>query len=133
MNKLVIAKTGFDATTETDVDNLVFSSDYNTFKYDVSGTDTYTITSGSTSGEHVIYTHNLGYIPFFIVFSNDPPSFPTRYYSLPFTFADVGVYDRRFVFATTTQIIFRYENTGFGIDIDLTFAYKIFKNNLGLS
>lgn len=132
MNKIIIAKDGFNALTETNPNNLMFSSDYNTFKYDISGTDTYTITSGSTSGEHVIYTHNLGYIPFFAVYANDEPSFSTRYYSLPYSFADAFVYDHRFVYATSTQIIFRYENTGFGININLTFAYKVFKNNLNL-
>jgi hypothetical protein len=133
MKKIIIAKDGFDATTETDPDNLIFSSDYNTFKYNDSGSDTFTIPTGSTSGEHVIATHNLGYIPFFQVFANDAPGFPTRFYALPFSFADAGVFDHRFVYATTTQIIFRYENTGFGIDVNLEFHYKIFKNDLLLS
>src|SRR3990167_2411611 len=113
--KIKIAKDGYNAITEQDPNNLKFSSDYNTFKYDISGSDSYTIVTGSTSGEHTIVTHNLGYIPFFVVFSNDPPSFPTRYYALPFSFSDAFVTDHRFVYATTTAIIFRYENTGFGI------------------
>lgn len=135
MNKIIIAKEGFDATTETDPDNLIFSSDYNTFKYNTSGNTTCTIptTVGANSGEITIVTHNLGYVPFFVAYGNDAPSFATRWYMLPFSFADAGVYDHRFVYATTTALIFRYENTGFGIDIDVEVYYKIFKNNLGLS
>lgn len=132
-DKLVISKPGYNALTETDPNNLIFSSDYNTFKYSTSGSDSYTITAGETSGEHTIVTHNLGYIPFFVVYANDAPSYATRWYSLPFSFADAGVYDHRFVYATTTALVFRFENSGFGIDIDLSFYYKIFKNDLGLS
>ena len=133
--KIKIAKPGFNAITETDPDNLIFSSDYNTFKYDISGNTALTIptTVGDNSGEETIVTHDLGYIPFFVCFINDAPSFPTRWYALPFSFADAGVYDHRFVYATTTQLIFRYENSGFGIDIDVSLYYKVFKNNLGLS
>lgn len=134
MKKIIVAKQGFNALTETNPNNLRFSSDYNTFKYDISGNITVTIPSnvGAHDGEEVIVTHNLGYIPFFVVYGNDEPSFPTRWYMMPFSFADVGVYDHRFVYATSTQLIFRFENTGFGIDIDIDLHYKVFKNNLGL-
>jgi len=130
--KIIIAKPGYNAETETNPNNLIFSSDYNTFKYYLSGSTNYTIPALGVphTGEYTIVTHNLGYEPFFVVFANDPPSFPTRYYALPYSFADAGVYDHRFVYATTTQLIFRYENTGFGIDVDLELHYKVFKNRL---
>ena len=133
--KIVIAKSGYDARTEIDPDNIIFSSDFNTLKYDISGNADYTIPASGVphTGEFTIVTHNLGYIPFFAVFVNDAPSFPARWYALPFSFADAGVYDHRFVYATTTSLIFRYENTGFVIDVDLSLYYKIFKNNLELS
>ena len=133
--KLKIAKSGYNAITETDPDNLIFSSDYNTFKYYLSGNTTCTIPTSATpvTGEITLVTHNLGYIPFFVVFGNDAPSYPTRYYALPYSFADAGIYDRRFVYATTTTLIFRYENTGFPFDVDVDVNYKIFKNNLQLS
>jgi hypothetical protein len=132
MNKISISKPGYGVGTVTDPNELIFSSDYNTLKYSISGTTAYTIGSGSTSGETVLVTHSLGYIPLFRVYANDSPSYPTRYYSLPFSFADAFATDHRFVYANGSQIIFRYENSGFGIDIPINFAYKVFKNNLGL-
>lgn len=133
--KVIIAKSGYNAETETNPDNLIFSSDYNTFKYDTSGNTTCTIPSSESdsSGEIVVATHNLGYIPFFIAYANDAPSYTTRYYALPYSFADFGAIDHRFIYATTTQIIFRYENNGFPFNVDVAVYYKIFKNDLGLS
>ena len=111
MNKVIIAKDGFNAFTETDPNNLKFSSDYNTFKYYLSGTANFTITAGETSGEFVIVNHYLDYIPFFVVYGNDAPTYTDRWYMLPYSFADAGVYDHRFIYATKTQIIFRFENS----------------------
>ncbi len=37
MNKIIIAKPQFSALTETNPDNLAFSSDYETLKYYASG------------------------------------------------------------------------------------------------
>lgn len=132
--KIAISKDGIGVIGETDPNNLIYSSMFDTFKYNFQGNDTYTIPSSGSphTGEHVIMTHNLGYVPFFVVFANDEPSFADRWYALPFSFADAFATDHRFVYATTTQIIFRYENTGFGIDIDIDFYFKIFTNDLGV-
>ncbi len=131
--KVIIAKSGFNALTETDPNNLVFSSDYNTFKYEVSGSTSFVIPSSATaiSGDVSIYTHDLDYYPLFFVYIKDDNFTPNRYYQLPYSFADAGVYDHRFVFTTTSEIIFRYSNSGFASNVNVTVYYKIFKNNLG--
>src|SRR6266542_550448 len=67
MNKLIIAKSGFNALTETDPNNLIFSSDYNTLKYYLSGNTTVNWTDDA-GVSIVTVAHNLGYIPFFIAY-----------------------------------------------------------------
>src|SRR3990167_760238 len=90
-NKVVIAKPGFDALTETDPDNLIFSSDYNTLKYDTLGTTSLTINFADYYADevvgdpieigHIYYhykvvevAHNLGYVPFFVGYFLDYPA-----------------------------------------------------------
>ena len=69
-NKIVIAKDGYNALTETNPNNLRFSSGYNTLKYYLTGNVQLSITLADTS-EHTdteTVAHNLGYKPFFIAY-----------------------------------------------------------------
>jgi hypothetical protein len=131
--KLIVAKPGYNALTETDPDNLIFSSDYNTFKYYLNGSFTVYIPASASviAQENVIVTHGLGYIPFFVAYMKE--SGLERYYSLPYSWADAGYYFHHFCYATTTQLILRTEASGLLAGIEFPVWYKIFKNNLGLS
>jgi len=132
--KLVIAKPGYDAITETDPDNLIFSSDYNTFKYFKNGsTPIYIPASVSVfTQENTIFTHDLGYCPFFIA-TWDITVGGGNFSNLSYSWADAGAYFHLFVYTTTTELILRVESSGLTSGITIPIWYKIFKNNLGLS
>src|SRR3990167_5099839 len=127
-NKIVIAKPGFDALTETDPNNLIFSSDYDTLKYYASGSAELT-PNGSDIETSV--AHNLGYIPFFIAYVHSITS-TTKYSMCPFTFSDAGFYATICAYADANNIYFKiFTNTFTGI-FTFHFQYKIFRNRLGL-
>lgn len=124
--KFIISKPTFDATTETDPDNLIFSSDYSTLKYHASGSVSLSST-GSNNGTFV--SHGLGYRPFFICYVNDPV-FTTRYFMCPFTFVDVGNYAYLEAWVDTGFIYFEILTNTLSATVD--FRYKIFRNRTGL-
>lgn len=68
MYKIRVSKPGYNALNETDIDKLVFSSDYNTLKYSLAnGSKTVNVVT-SSSGYYNFQeeiTHGLGYKPFF--------------------------------------------------------------------
>jgi len=126
--KIVISKPTFDAKTETDPNNLIFSSDYDSLKYYVSG---YVNIDMSGAGSIETYvTHDLGYVPFFIAFFNWMPH-ETDYTHVPFYTASFGSYKTLDVYATTTRLYFTVKKSG-GSAITQKIVYKIFRNNMGL-
>ena len=127
-NKVVITKSGFDAKTETDPDNIVFSSDYNTLKYALSGSYEMTGVTGDTD---VTIAHNLGYTPFFIVYCNDFVAQPT-YYGLTEYFFSLGGRVRRAKAYVDDTNLYLSLDLDVGAAITVKWNYKIFKNNLGL-
>ena len=127
-NKIVVAKPGFDAKTETDPNNLNYSSDYDSLKYYASGSAS--LTPNGVDIETSV-AHNLGYIPFFIAYVHTITS-TTKYSMCPFTFSDAGFYATICVYADATKLYFKiFTNTFTGI-YTFTFQYKIFLNRLGL-
>lgn len=131
-----ISKEGYNVITETNPDNLIYSSEYNTLKYYISGSTSVSVTSGSSPQvqETTIATHNLGYRPFFtatIKFSTN-----AYYYNLPLSFADGGYWAHDFIYTTTTEIIYQsYQGNIWSIPttaFSATIYYKIFRNNLNL-
>jgi hypothetical protein len=134
--KLVISKPGKNALTETNPNNLIFSSDYNTLKYFSSGYTTINIPNGSGSlvYETTIVNHNLGYYPFFIAYFKYVS--PNYYYLTPVWFSNFPSFIYNNVYATTNSLIFycydkNYLNGpvgGFSVQV----YWKIFKNNLNL-
>ena len=128
-NKLLIAKAGYNALTETNPDNLVFSSDYNTLKYAISGSYEMTNVTGNTE---VTIAHNLGYVPFFICYCNDFVAQPT-YYGLTEYFNSTGGISRAARAYVDDTNIYLSLNYGSGNPaITVKWYYKIFKNDLGL-
>lgn len=135
-NKIIIAKEGFDAKTETDPNNLIFSSDYETLKYYASGSLSCTIASVPAMSSRVAtssYSHNLGYFPFHVCYVC--PSSSTYY---PSSYVSFGSGANTFIttYVTTSQIFIylRIENNTVSSISGLTAIgeYKIYKNNLGL-
>lgn len=133
-NKIVVAKPGYNALTETNPDNLIFSSDYNTLKYYLNGNTSIHIVGDDT--DKITTTpiaHNLGYVPLFIVYVNFFTSAPNiNEYSIVPHESDVGVRIRRAeAWADSTNLYLQLRNKSLNDDTAV-FYYKIFRNNLGL-
>lgn len=129
----IVSKEGYDAVTETNPNNLTFSSQYNTLKYYSSGT--INVTVAGTTAEGTV-THGLGYVPFFTAMVNKFASGvdDTIYNMCPGTFRSTfpppTVFTFACAYAGTGDLRFRVD-TGGG-SATYTFRYFIFKNNIGL-
>ena len=123
--KIVVAKPGFNALTETDPNNLIYSSDYDTLKYHSSGQAQVSV-SGSPA--ETVVAHNLGYAPFFIAYVDIFS--PSGYSQVPGDFIS-GTYTLANVYADATNITFRVD-TNLATARTFTFQYKIFRNRLGI-
>lgn len=128
--KIVITKPGFNALTETDPKNMIFTSELASLKYysegsvDVSGGD------GVTTVE---VTHTLGYIPFFASYIGvlGVGGDTDDYSMVPFIFLDGFNAFVGSVWADSTKLYFQIDHN-LGHSVSVTFYYKIFRNNLGL-
>ena len=145
-NKIVITKTGFNALTETNPDNMIYSSDYDTLKYDVVADvnlnfDYANYYFADTSGFFDVYyfrfettyTHGLGYIPNFTSYLKDFPN-SGEGVQLPVRYADFQTALTVQSFADATKIYFVFQgrhplNSGTGT---LPLVVRVFKNDLGL-
>jgi hypothetical protein len=127
-NKIIIAKPGFNVLTETDPDNLIFSSDYNTLKYAISG---HYEMLNVTDNTDVTIAHNLGYVPFFLCFCNDFVAQPTYYGMTEFFNSLGGRLQAARAYVDSTNLYLSL-NLAHGSAITVEWYYKIFKNNLGL-
>lgn len=144
--KVIVAKSGYNALTETDPNNLNFDSSYNTLKYYASGTTSFTI---NYSGYYLTdynailgrfyyhrkttsIAHNLGYVPFFLSYALSLTG--SVYSLLPISTSDAGYYAFIQSYADDTNIYFVVEmrNQSASGTQDFSFSYKIFKNNLGI-
>ncbi|MCR4330017.1 MAG: hypothetical protein NUV65_05755 [Candidatus Roizmanbacteria bacterium] len=136
--KLVISKPTKNALTETNPDNLIYSSDYDTLKYYVAGSAAVSIPTEASpqTYETTFVTHNLGYYPFFVCFISFDDAPTLQYYMMPFDFADFPMSSQNYVYVTTTTLIFRSWNYDvFGGDVggqNIHLHYKIFRNDLGV-
>jgi len=129
--KIIITKAGYNGLTETSPDNMVFSSDYDSLKYYSSGSVTLDVAGANAE---TTVTHNLGYIPFFVVYVNGfkmiDGSTDNQYSMCPASFNDAGFYAFAVAYATTSKIYFRVETNS--ETYTHTFYYKIFRNTTGL-
>lgn len=140
--KIIISKSGYNALTETDVDNLVFSSDYNTLKYYAQGTKSVTTNKANyyyDAGSGVRYyhyttgtvSHGLGYVPYFCGYFHLSS---TTACQCPFAFGDAGYFIYIAVYADSSNLYFvdHFNSTDKTGTVTRDFSYRIFKNNLGL-
>lgn len=134
--RLVIAKSGYNALTETNPNNIVFDSQFKTMKYALEGNVTVNIPGAANPNayETTLVTHNLGYYPYFQCFGQDT-DFPNNRYIMPINFSDAGYEQHNSVFATKTALIFRAENNstfgGSSSAYSLKIFYKIYSYDLG--
>lgn len=124
--KIRVAKDGYNVETETNLNNIVYDSDYDTLKYYVSGTGSLVVNGANAEGT---VTHNLGYVPFFTVYHNTPSN-SSRFSMTPFAFEDAGFYVYISAYADSTKIYFTVHTNSAVATID--FLYKIYRNNTGL-
>jgi len=125
-HKIIIAKDGFNAKTETNPNNLRYSSDYDSLKYYLSGTLDFGNTTDTSS--EMTFDHNLGYQPFFIVYTNFGA--PGNYFFMcPFYFDDFLGSGYAYAYVTSTQLVCRFDRSGTG-SINPVFHYKIFRNTI---
>lgn len=132
-----ISKPGIDVLKTNMPNDLIFSSQYNTLKYDIEGS--LTVSSGTVAASTMVvktvsYNHNLGYFPFhdsYVATSLIGPFQPYGYANL----ATVNVYITTYVTKTTLVLVLTVENNDPVNSYAGTDAYcyfKIFKNNLNL-
>lgn len=131
----LVSKPGYDALTETDPNNLTFSSDYNTLKYYDSGT--INVTVAGTTAEGTV-SHGLGYVPFFISMVNGfafvGGSANLNYNMCPGTFRSTFPPPTVFTYANTyadSSNLYMRVDTGSG-SATYTFKYFVFRNKTGL-
>ena len=133
--KIIISKPSYNALTETNIDNIVFSSDYNTLKYYAQGTATVNVpaSSGGYYNEQSNIYHGLGYKPFFKVYANWIGYSPVGIFYLPsldYSSYLGAVVDDEYIYFVAAGYV---DVFGGGMpEFTATFKYKLFKNNLGL-
>lgn len=129
-HKIIIAKPGFDAKKETNPDNIIFSSEYNTLKYYLSDNRSITIAGDGTDKSTVLtIAHNLGYVPFFIVFVDDFANGISRYAPVPYINNTLSLIRMAEAWADDTNLYLKMRNKSTDTLI-AHFYYKIFKNKL---
>lgn len=135
--KIIITKSGYTAPTETDLNNIIFHSDYNTLKYYTSGSASISVSKSAADPPYEIVgyiDHNLGFYPYYEVYVQHQSVWQmigTAYTTAGFPY---GVFRKFEAFATTTRLYFKVRGDT-GTDADsytANFRYKIFRNNLGL-
>jgi hypothetical protein len=106
--KIAISKENYNVLSESNPNNLIFSSDFNTLKYYASGSRTVNISAGEGEAYlgYEVITHGLGYNPFFIAYVKDS-DIMTNYQPVGIYFSDDPNGHRwYFVYSTTTKLIF---------------------------
>lgn len=143
--KVIVSKLNYDAITETNPDNLIFSSDYNTLKYYKSGniSISLTLTDGNIAQTSVTVAHDLGYKPLFIAYEYNSttgkvawlPYRTEEYHIIPPRSYD---YNRTYLncYSDETNLTIKLWGVRPTDSVPHTYTYvvyyKIFKNNLNL-
>jgi hypothetical protein len=133
-NKIIIAKDGFNAKTETKSDNLRFSSDYNTLKYYKSGNVTVSVTLNDNNQHSDVETVaiDLDYSPAFIAYVQD-----VNWNFCPFLKSGVWGFNHVNAYYDPTNkffcVVLMAKDTVTAKPVTYTYNvyYKIFKNDTG--
>lgn len=134
-----ITKSGYNVLTETDINNFIFHSDYNTLKYYANGSvrinGSWTTNPGDSVKKYTtsLY-HGLGYVPLISCYISVQAG---DYNIVPEIYSVMTVGQKiASVWVDSTHIHFEIQLYA-GIwandwTFDTTFYYKIFKNKTGL-
>lgn len=134
-----ISKPGFNAVTETDPNNLVFSSQYNTLKYSssiITKQVTLTVLSFTENTNSDTQSHGLSYVPWFISYvKNDYDNLAKPLTSFTTTGQPgVGFFGSVYCDSTDLHFFVYGINTTFSdITVTFTFYTKVYKNRIGLT
>ncbi len=137
-NKIIVSKSGFNVLTETDPNNLVYSSAYNTLKYFLSGSLTCVVNVSANTPYSITNSvaHNLGYLPFYLTFANQPAFVgyqPVGVLLASGTFGTgTGKQRRLSSWVTSTHLFVKASGLDEAdpVSYTATFFYKIFLNRL---
>lgn len=130
-----ISKPSYNVLTTTNPNELIYSSEYDTFKDYLEGTADLYI-DNTAPNDSVTITHNLGYIPYFTATCiPDFGTYANKGMLMPFA-ADIGsAHLIAQVYATTTTLVCTFDAEGGSSGIysgGVTINYKLYKNNTGL-
>lgn len=148
-NVILVAKTGYNVLTETSTDNFNYRSDYDTLKYETTGeivvdvdkANYYHTVAGSPPIFPTTYyhrkvetvAHGLGYTPYFAAYFIDGAG-TGKDIQVPYLFGDFIYTASVSAYADSTNISFlvQFVNDSNSGTTNVTFRYRIFKNDLGL-
>jgi len=140
--KLRISKPTFNVLTETNLDNIIYDSEYDTLKYYSSGLLSIVVDEPATGNpgtnySHITYVeHNLEYYPFYQVFVEYDGSGIYRMngaVSITGTF-QFGTARHKVMFSwiTSNRLYVRvFGRAQLADSYTANFRYKIFRNDLG--
>ena len=134
--RLVVSKPTFNAITESNPYNLIYSSEYNTLKYFVKGNVVAELddSNGSFLSTQAIFSHNLGYYPKVEVYVRVYIGSPSgNYEPAPFSGSGASVFYGATYRVTSTNLYLYGFISGFSFSVwEFDFIYFIYKNNTGL-
>lgn len=128
--KIVISKVGYNVLTETDPNNLIFSSDFNHLKNKLFGSFTQTISAGSSYTETI--AHGLGSVhPLCMAYFRDTS---TSNWLIALTEFGVNFSDRKStefsveIYTDTTNVYIKARNN-YASSKTIEVQYEIFYEN----
>lgn len=74
-SEIRVAKSGKNALTESNPNNFIFHSAYNTFKIIATGTVNFSLANNPSAVQYFTVAHSLDYIPFVIAFCKFPDGY----------------------------------------------------------
>jgi len=124
--KLIVTKSGFEATTETNPSNMIISSDYSTLKYFTFGEDS------TNEYGRIEVEHDLDYIPYVEVYVAIGVGSPSNTYMYcPFTGSGATIAFGASYEITETKLYLYALMSGMPVDTwYFDFKYFIFRNEL---
>jgi hypothetical protein len=145
---MAFSKSGKNVLTATDIDDFVFHSDYDTLKYESQGTIDVTVNYsnyykfvdgfGFTADTYYHYkvetlSHGLDYTPYFAGYILDLP-ISGNAIQAPYAFGSglVAVYYSVYADDSNLYFLIHIINTQDSGTLTIPFAYRVFKNDLGI-
>lgn len=126
--KVLVTFAGHNALTETDKDNFIFNSDYNTFKILETGTITFDIANGATTTDSA--SHSIGYAPGFTGYLKKSDGSYVLPIGVRYWTANGTVYYAFIDMYTTDAAVYVTVKNTTGATITVTVKYYLFETPL---